>query len=750
MADKVIVTKSLLDDLANDINEASGESGSKTIAQMRSTVQNLSASGGYYTPSVAQEDDSTMVISYAASSGSMPAVEPVEVTLPAGPAGADGKDGVTGPQGPKGDTGETGPAGPQGPQGEKGDTGSQGIQGEKGEKGDTGAKGEKGDTGPSGAAGKDGQDGYTPVRGVDYWTDADKAEIKEELPLVKSAEQPDFVNSIEEMVDTSKVYVMPDGYLYGYRKIENYNLLKLSEVSYLSRLDNASSEIITSSDTNFVTGWFPVTPGKYYVSSIYRSDLEARVNYSPRWMRVQLKLADGSIKIYTNTSGGDEYPYTTLADTSVVRTVSVENAVAMRVHMAMQVNGTAEDVSDADKLAVWKTMIVEGDTAQGAADKAKNLDYVAGDTGDITEWYNTGLAYNQPADYEGRVVALESDVSELQEEVETLGNPASASPYYREVNFGQIPTSYYQGVGESYSAEGFGKNTKYADFIAAWKSLVANHSTYVTETELGTASDGQPIYLYDFKPVQITNPDKPIPKIIIVTGQHGWEKADAYGLYYLAGNLLNNWDKHPVLDYLRNHVELMIVPFVNTYGFDNFTYKNANEVNINRNYDSNWKLVDDTTSSQYGGAEPFDQPESQLIRDLILANPAALMVIDFHVCNQDTPASYAQMTYYGVCTNTDDYYNRMVDVAAYQLAATSAHFNIDYEQNQPDTIMGFLNHFGGTGLLRDWATDNNFIGVLVEGTTGFPGGMGYDPKIFKVNEEIMANYLVTALYYLTK
>lgn len=33
-------------------------------------------------------------------------------------------------------------------------------------------KGEKGDTG---AAGKD---GYSPVRGTDYWTDADKAEIK--------------------------------------------------------------------------------------------------------------------------------------------------------------------------------------------------------------------------------------------------------------------------------------------------------------------------------------------------------------------------------------------------------------------------------------------------------------------------------------------------------------------------------------------------------------------------------------------
>jgi hypothetical protein len=42
----------------------------------------------------------------------------------------------------------------------------------KGDKGDQGIQGEKG------ADGAKGEDGYTPVRGTDYWTDADKAEIK--------------------------------------------------------------------------------------------------------------------------------------------------------------------------------------------------------------------------------------------------------------------------------------------------------------------------------------------------------------------------------------------------------------------------------------------------------------------------------------------------------------------------------------------------------------------------------------------
>lgn len=41
-----------------------------------------------------------------------------------------------------------------------------------------GQKGEQGDPGPQGEQGDPGADGYTPVRGTDYWTESDKAEIK--------------------------------------------------------------------------------------------------------------------------------------------------------------------------------------------------------------------------------------------------------------------------------------------------------------------------------------------------------------------------------------------------------------------------------------------------------------------------------------------------------------------------------------------------------------------------------------------
>ena len=159
-------------------------------------------------------------------------------TGPVGPAGPQGETGPEGPAGPQGIQGETGPAGPAGPQGEvgrglvildyyrtvgelevavpgpapgdaygigtaepydiyiysqtkgwvnngqlqgpEGPAGPQGIQGETGPAGPQGVQGETGPagpTGPQGETGPAGPAGYTPVRGTDYWTEADQEAI---------------------------------------------------------------------------------------------------------------------------------------------------------------------------------------------------------------------------------------------------------------------------------------------------------------------------------------------------------------------------------------------------------------------------------------------------------------------------------------------------------------------------------------------------------------------------------------------
>lgn len=112
--------------------------------------------GGYYMPSVFSDG----TLSWLASKAGMAAVADANIRGPQGEAGAQGPQGIKGEKGEKGDAGAAGAQGEQGEQGERGPQGPQGEQGEKGDKGDTGAS------------------GYSPVRGTDYWTDADKAEIK--------------------------------------------------------------------------------------------------------------------------------------------------------------------------------------------------------------------------------------------------------------------------------------------------------------------------------------------------------------------------------------------------------------------------------------------------------------------------------------------------------------------------------------------------------------------------------------------
>ena len=127
----------------------------------------------------------------------------------------NGAKGDKGDQGEKGDTGEVGPKGDTGARGEKGEQGIQGERGPQGEKGEDGTGvrilgsyssieelraahplGEIGDTYMIeeclyvwsasdndwiNAGNIKGDDGYTPVKGKDYYTDSDKAEIIAQL-----------------------------------------------------------------------------------------------------------------------------------------------------------------------------------------------------------------------------------------------------------------------------------------------------------------------------------------------------------------------------------------------------------------------------------------------------------------------------------------------------------------------------------------------------------------------------------------
>lgn len=144
-----------------------------------------------------------------------------------------GPQGPVGPQGPQGIQGEPGPVGPQGPKGNDGSIvfeeltdeqkeelrGPQGVPGPQGPQGIQGPAGQNGAQGEQGPAGPAGEKGDTPVKGVDYFTDEDKAEMLEDYytktdvnDLISNLTGGISLQIVEtlptENIDTNTIYLM--------------------------------------------------------------------------------------------------------------------------------------------------------------------------------------------------------------------------------------------------------------------------------------------------------------------------------------------------------------------------------------------------------------------------------------------------------------------------------------------------------------------------------------------------------------
>ena len=77
-----------------------------------------------------------------------------------------------------------------------------GPKGDQGEQGPEGPMGPAGPMGPMGPAGEDGEDGYTPVKGVDYFTEEDIAALN--IPSIEGLATETYVNNaVAGLVDSA-------------------------------------------------------------------------------------------------------------------------------------------------------------------------------------------------------------------------------------------------------------------------------------------------------------------------------------------------------------------------------------------------------------------------------------------------------------------------------------------------------------------------------------------------------------------
>lgn len=220
-----------------------------------------------------------------------------------------------------------------------------------------------------------------------------------------------------------------------------------------------------------------------------------------------------------------------------------------------------------------------------------------------------------------------------------------------------------------------------------------------TETTLGLSAGGNAITAYHYGDGDT--------RILLVGGIHGgysWNTA------YLAYELMDHFEANP--DDIPENVTVTIVPALNpdglqavlgtagpitsadapTGGVDTTPGRfNANDVDLNRNFDCDWQ-ADATWQSRAvsGGTEPFSEPEAQAIRDYVLSETPEAVVVYYSAAN----GVFASNCYNGPLQDTRSLTQVYADGSGYPA----------YEE---------FNYYEITGDMTNWLSKENIPAISV-------------------------------------
>ena len=302
---------------------------------------------------------------------------------------------------------------------------------------------------------------------------------------------------------------------------------------------------------------------------------------------------------------------------------------------------------------------------------------------------------------------------------------------------------FYVGQGEDYTF--FSSGTKTKRIIQCYDSLMACHPGYITKQCIGKACDDQDLISYEFCGDSATS------KIFIICAQHGFEKSSTYGTFYFLRDVCDHNDDDEFLDYVYHHLHLIVVPVVNPSGFDTFIYKNANGVNLNRNWPVvDWRYDDDFTSSSYSGLYPLDQPETRAVDSLVNEHLDAKLFIDFHtngmgVLEKAKHINWLSLAY--IENNTDR--NNFLYIANEQLDRVTVNFKKIYGPSRPilneSSLFGYITiskSYSRIGMAEVSMPQRGMLALTFEGFNGFPGdSKPFLPDVAKANSELLGNFL---------
>lgn len=183
--------------------------------------------------------------------------------------------------------------------------------------------------------------------------------------------------------------------------------------------------------------------------------------------------------------------------------------------------------------------------------------------------------------------------------------------------------------------------------------LAAANPTLASTVVLGNSLEGRPIRGIRFSAPDLPgNPRSGRPIVLINGGQHAREWVNHMTSMFVADQMLERYAAGDArIRAAMERCEVIVVPVVNPDGYE-FTWTPNNRlwrknrrpnpggsfgVDLNRNWGYEWGGQGSSgtqNNETYRGPTAFSEPESQALRDFVIANPRIAAHIDFHSFSQ--------------------------------------------------------------------------------------------------------------------
>ena len=316
--------------------------------------------------------------------------------------------------------------------------------------------------------------------------------VAENVPLVKTAEQPTFVEDIAQCTDTSKVYVLPNGHLAAYRTTKT--------TTEGSSTPNFTNLFDTSKGAMAKNGYrFSLSANNFAEQS---TDCAIAIPVGAARKRDQgiVIRAKGATKVgarYFNSIFYGDYDGSTFSNTGGGSMLN--ESIYTESNGLLTITWTP-NANDHLGTYTWVIFIV----ATGAdpnnlivtIDQEITYTTIPGGTEVVSKWEDTGIEYNQPPDYAVRVSNLEAKAAQLRVDVDALASKGGSTtakgldvfalPAYP-------PTPQIPGDGSA-EADFDVSDVATADVYAYMDKLAARYKTYMAKQYLGKDSSGK----YDY------------------------------------------------------------------------------------------------------------------------------------------------------------------------------------------------------------------------------------------------------------